>query len=709
MKPRIKTNLLLTGVSLILALSFVFAQQTDEPPAVMLERAIQLETVDGDLSAAIDLYKRIEGNSASSRAVVARALLRLGGCYEKLGKDGARKAYERLVLDYADQPEQVKLARQRLAALSKISDADRKPVFVTRHVWTGPESSFMTAPSPDGRYLFLAPDLAVRDLETGVNRRLTNEGSQRDSEEYVESPRWSPDGKHIAYGWYDFKCSELRIISVEGGKSRTLVDYEGTSWMQVFDWSPDGKEILIGLEREFSQRQIALVSAADGETKFLKTFEGPGPWPQVMRFSRDGKYIAYAYPQEKDSLERDILVISIEDKREFPLVRHPGDDLLLGWTPDGKSILFASDRTGSMDMWLQTVSGGKVQGSPELVKRGVDQIMPLGFTQSGAFYYALGQRMIDVYSARIDFGSGKILDPPEVLIKNHEGRNSFPDYSPDGKYLAYLTTRSRSFQLPLRFNYNILCIRSLESGKELEFTTRFSRLAATQWSPDGQSLYLAAWDHQGENQGMGIYRVNAKTGEFTLIVRTQLPLLGSLYSHRVTPDGKTIIYIRQDSNPMGPDRIIARNLMTGEEKQLYQSGFCRMFSISPDGQWLALISGYKSKVLKVMPLDGGEAKELLKFEDMILFQNAIEWTPDAKYILFPRTHSMKDMTQFALWRIAADGGEPQKLNLLTGGYQNLSVHPDGQHLVFGSPGSTQKTTSIWVMENFIPPAASASE
>jgi len=54
MKPRIQTNLVLAAVSLILAVSFVVPLQASETPAVLLERAIQLETVDGDLGAAID-------------------------------------------------------------------------------------------------------------------------------------------------------------------------------------------------------------------------------------------------------------------------------------------------------------------------------------------------------------------------------------------------------------------------------------------------------------------------------------------------------------------------------------------------------------------------------------------------------------------------------------------------------------------------------
>jgi len=38
-------------------------------------------------------------------------------------------------------------------------------------------------------------------------------------------------------------------------------------------------------------------------------------------------------------------------------------------------------------------------------------------------------------------------------------------------------------------------------------------------------------------------------------------------------------------------------------------------------------------------------------------------------------------------------------------FENLSVHPDGEHLTLSSPGFTGKSPAVWVMENFLPPAA----
>jgi len=672
----------------------------------LFQQGLVKERAEGNLDEAIKLYQRIARDFAGDHPLAAKALLQMGQCYEKLGKDEARKAYERVLRDYPDQNEAAEQARSRLSALRKLAGVGKEPAFATRQVWTTPDiGNVEGAPSPDGRFLSFTDwetgDLAIRDLENGTNRRLTNKGPWEKSEEFAMFSRWSPDGKQIAYDWYDGddKGMDLRVIKSEGGKARVLGHYEKDEWMQTYDWSPDGKQILIVLEKKDGTSQIMLVSATDGPTKVVKTFERRGRFPQLMRFSRDGQYIAYDQAQEENAPEDDIFLISVNGSSEVPLVKHPAQDLLLGWPPDGKGILFASDRTGSLDIWFLPVSGGRPQGAPELVKRGVEEIVPLGFTQGGSFYYAQGQGMFDVYVAKMDRQSGKILAPPEKAIKRFEGANSWPDYSPDGKYLAYVTTRSRAFQSAVR--PNILCIRSLETGKEREFSTKFKRLADPRWSPDGQFIYLAAWD----NQGMGIYRFNAQNGEFAPIVRAEPP--ASLQAHKVSPDGNIFIYERQDK-PKEPYRILSRDLTTGEEKQLYagdpESGRL-IISLSPDGRWLAFSNLDKKKVLRVMPASGGAPKELLRFEENRSYFSSIEWTADGKYILFPRVHPTKDQPKFALWRIAAEGGEPQELNLVMAYFQDLSVHPDGQHLAFDSPGFTLKSPAVWVMENFLPPAA----
>ena len=101
----------------------------------------------------------------------------------------------------------------------------------------------------------------------------------------------------------------------------------------------------------------------DGSARNIKTLG----WshPSKLCLSPDGRWIVYDSPQKEGAPERDIFLVSADGSREMPLVKHPADDLVLGWTPDGKKVLFASDRTGAtMSVWAVEVSDGKPQGSP---------------------------------------------------------------------------------------------------------------------------------------------------------------------------------------------------------------------------------------------------------------------------------------------------------------------------------------------------------
>ena len=87
-----------------------------QDPEVQFQRAVQLETIEGNLNAAINLYKQVINNNGNNRPIAAKALLRLGGCYEKQGDAEASEAYEQLLRDYADQADSAAEARTRLAA-----------------------------------------------------------------------------------------------------------------------------------------------------------------------------------------------------------------------------------------------------------------------------------------------------------------------------------------------------------------------------------------------------------------------------------------------------------------------------------------------------------------------------------------------------------------------------------------------------------------
>jgi Tol biopolymer transport system component len=621
-------------------------------------------------------------------------------CYEKLGLNQAQKAYQKVVDNFPEQTEEVKVANEKLSLLLRTETVIRKEdkEFNIRKVWAGPDVDILGAPSPDGRYLSYVDwdtgDLAIYEIATGKKRRLTNKGSWDESIEYAIFSRWSPDGKQIVYQWYnENEFIDLYIIGLDGSKPRILYSNEDGEYAETYDWSPDGKQILACFYRKDGTNQMVLFSAADGSVRVLKILEQGDP--VNMSFSPDGRCIVYDYQQKEGSPERDISLLSTDGSREISLVEHPANDYVLGWAPDGKNILFASDRTGILDGWVIQVADGKPQGVPELVKPNmiVRRFVTMGFTRDGSFYYGCqGGRIRDVYIAKLDPETGEILGPPKKVIKRFEGYNQSPDYSPDGKYLAYISTRGTFGGILNR--PRALCIRSLETGEEREFFPKLKRIDLPRWSPDCRSILV--WGIG--NKGRGIFQIDAQTGTVTPVVLSGAEEYETVYSGEWSHDGKAIFYVRSnDTNNLR--QILVRNLESGTEKELYRTSDDDRFNLScsPDGKWLAFINREKG-VLRIMPAAGGEPRELYRCKQGDRLAT-LRWTPDGKYILF-----VIRQPEYNLWRIPIEGGKPEKLGL---DIVNLSVHPDGQHIAFYN--STSKLAEVWVMENFLPTGVSKAK
>jgi len=682
----------------------------------LFQKGLVQERVKGDLDEAIKIYERILKEFPKDRPVAAKAQLHIGLCYEKLGLKEAQKAYQKVVDSYPEQAEAVKLANEKLSLLLRaeavIREEDKE--FNIRKVWAGPHVDFHGAPSPDGRFLSYVDweagdsgnnDLAIYELATGKKRRLTDNASWYESDEYkfALSSVWSPDGKQIAYQWSLKVGHELCVIGLDGSKPRILYSAEGNEWLSPYDWTPDGRQILACVTGKDEKNKIVLVSVADGSVRVLKTLDKyygnrHSSWyaPEGMSFSPDGRYIVYDYPQKEDS--HDISLISTDGSREIPLVEHPANDHVLGWAPDGRNILFASDRTGNHDTWVIRVTDGKPQGTPELVKPDIERAM--GFTRDGSFYYGSGgDKIRDVYIAKLDPETGEILVPPYEAINRFIGSNSLPDYSPDGKYLAYISKRpplKMHTSLPIG---NVLCIRSLETGEERAFRPEINSFGFPLWSPDSRSIMVVNWED--DDKHMVFYRIGAQTGEVKLVVMSEVH---GIRAHEWCADGKSIFLVRSNRDK-GFCQIVVRDIESGAETELYRGGQSDMFTISasPDGQWLAFLNWTRETremILRVIPATGGEPREIHRFDQENYVFTIHTWTADGKYILMPKFRPPKADGKWDLWRIPVEDGEPQNFGFEMASIWQLSAHPDGRHIAFCT--TTSRPTEVWVMENFLP-------
>jgi Tol biopolymer transport system component len=683
-----KTAVVVVAVVLLATLSAVSARQSS--PQVLFEKALALEEVQGKVAEAIAVYEKVVSET-SDKALAAQAQLHIGLCYERMGLEKARQAYEKVIKNYPGQAAAVAVAREKLDNILRAAAVAKKGTgeLTVRNIPIPPTPPLeLYGVSPDGKYVAYVEgntgDLGVRELSTGNLRRLTDEG--KGYSQYAIYPRWSPDSTRLTYAWNE---SQLRVVALDGSPPRILVGDNKEEWVSPADWSPDGKQILLG---GFSKKQrtlrLSLVDAADGSLKPLRTFANRNLSPGQCFFSPDGRAIAYSRANQDGVRERDVFLLSLDGSRESPLIQHPADDVLLAWLPGGAGILFASDRGGTFDLWMVAVDKGQVQLAPTLVKRGVGPITPMGLTRTGAFYYQTPTARSDVYTASLDSRTGRVVGSPKKEPLPFEGQNMMPDWSPDGRQLVYGSMR------PGEKLGGVLCIYSVDTGKVREYRLD-KAYGYPRWAPNGRHLLLQATVADGQ----GIHRMDVQSGEVT-------PLMAAgdgeyLHDFRVSPDGKWVVFGRDIKANC---QIVRRDAESGREQEIDRTpSGNNTLALSRDGSRLAMIlrTDAKTRVLKVMEFPDGTPKEITRFALGGSFIIDLAWSPDGRFIYYSDNPTGK-AGDWHLRLVPAEGGPVQDLGVVMGYYRQISAHPDGSRITFATAPPTPEPAQVWVLENFLP-------
>jgi len=712
-----KTGVALAGIVILGAVILgAWSVPQAEDPAVLLRAAIEKEEVDGNLAAAIEQYKHVIKIAGANRAVAAQALLRLGGCYEKRGPEEARRTYQQLIRDYAEQAREVAAARQRLAALTAGAPARAGDSRLT--IRKVPDLDMWTKPSPDGKYFagveWKSGNLVVLDLTTGAIRALTRDGSVGETRRNPMFSAWSHDSGRIAYEWSVVgpkeSREELRIVAVGSDTMPETVATPGASWIVPRDWSSDGSQILCSYGPPGGGTALGLVNVRARTMQHVDV--NPGNW--APQFATDGQAVLYSAPADGKAGPHDIFSRNLKTGATTPIVQHPAEDLLVGILPGSEWLLFVSDRRGRLDLWAVPFRSAKADGQPVLVKQGLGRFYPLGFTTDGRYYYATLSTSDDVYLADFDPDAGKVIGEPRKWTSRWDGFSSSPTFSPDGGSLAYLTKRS---PMPIPTGaFDSLVVQSLKDRAAEPVVVGFEEfgveaVADPCWLADGGGVVLTGYGNQ--RQEHALYRVDLpglrKTKIYTAATGRRVT------SHNCASGGP-FVYLRVITPASGQateqaDQIIRIDLKGGPEREVFRAPQGQGISsytvaLSPDGRMLSVVTRLDRyrRALLVMPAEGGTPRQILEFQQPTGGGVAHAWAPDGQSILYVERSDSWEKEEdraFFLRSVRADGGpaEPRTLFRWRGQFFGLRFHPNGRLLAFTGRPIASSSSEVWVIEN----------
>jgi Tol biopolymer transport system component len=527
--------------------------------------------------------------------------------------------------------------------------------------------------SPDGKQLAFSWngsggdnfDIYVKSLDTGAPLRLT----RHPGEDHF--PSWSPDGRHIAFIRSTEHEDTIVLVPARGGPERVLQsvtppDYRLSS--HCLSWSPDGKSIAFADRASpLAPASIYLLSVERLERRRLtsppaETTHGDGapafsPVGDTLAFTRRGS-------DDKDN----IYLVPISGGEPTRLTSDKAIINGLAWTPDGREIIFSSNRAGARHLWKIAASGGP----PERIPAGVEGLYTFAVSRRGNLLaYASTTSDSNIWRVEARGRKDASGSQPVKLIASTRMDNG-PQYSPDGKKIVFTSSSTGKLEV-------WTCDAD---GSNLVQLTSFNgpQVGTPRWSPDGREI---VFDSTAAGQ-RDIYVVGVNGGKpRRLTVEPSLDVRASWSS-----DGRFIYF---GSNRSGEWQVWKAPSEGGPAVQVTKLGGREAFE-SLDGRFVYYAKGDVPGLWRV-PVDGGEEVKVLDqvrqgawavWEQGVYFVN-----PDA------RPHLSVEFYSFATHRTTRVAPIAKELFW---GAPNLATTGDGRWILYVQVDQTE--SDIILVENF---------
>jgi dipeptidyl aminopeptidase/acylaminoacyl peptidase len=310
-------------------------------------------------------------------------------------------------------------------------------------------------------------------------------------------PRWSPDGKYLAFlsARHEGK-TQVWLLNRTGGEAQQLTDTPQA--VDNFAWSPDGQRLCLILrdatseELEAAKEREREKEGVDEKSKDAKEKKPKAQKPWVMdRLQFKVDEVGYL-----DHRRTHLYTFDVATKGLTQITSGDYDDSDPVWSPDGKQLAFTSNRTSDPDRNYNT----------------------------------------DIWTVAADNADkGAHL----TQITTNPGEDHSPAWSPDGKWIAYVTrTEPKLFEYATKH----LAISPATGGEPKVLTRAFDRnVSDIEFSADSQSIFFIADDDGTQN----ICRIAITGGEVTRPVGGRV----MVYSYSLAKSGEVAAQIDRMDRP----------------------------------------------------------------------------------------------------------------------------------------------------------------
>ncbi len=481
------------------------------------------------------------------------------------------------------------------------------------------EARLLRFPATNGNQIVFtfAGDLYSVPSTGGEAKKLTSHVG------YEIFPRFSPDGKSIAFsGQYDGN-TEVYLIPSQGGEPVRLTytatnsrddlgDRMGPNNM-VLTWTPDGKKIVYRNRiSDGFEGKLWTISPEGGMSEVMPLPEGG-----FCSFSPDGKKMAYNrvmrefrnWKYYRGGMADDIWIYDPEKKTVENITDNVAQDIIPMWI--GDDIYFLSDRDMTMNLFAYNTKSKETRKVTDFKEYDIKFPSSDGKTivfENGGYIYRLDPAKGTPEKVVITLASDNVQARSEMM--NVADMMTGFSLSPGGNRLA-VTARGEVFDVPAG------------KGVTRDITrTPGSNDREAEWAPDGSAIAYIA-DGTGESEIMIQPIEGGKPRQLTSGNDTYIRQFSW------TPDAKKIIYSDRKN------RLVEVVVATGKKRTLAtcpESEF-RQYDISPDSKWIAYAkpATNQERVIYVFNIETGKEYPVT---EKWYNSSSPKFSADGKYLYF---------------------------------------------------------------------------